>query len=209
MEGLPWIVVSATKAWVMILCFVLFAVLMHIFLIRLGRLDKVAWKKVDYIWIAFAAVGLLSTTGEARKFLASNTMSSKQSQASLYYGLAHTALRDNSSPERCSLSWVQSVPVAKSPAPGAIETPAHHNARLKWWREARFGMFVHWGLYSGLAGTWDGKAVATKGGMEWIQQRVNADTDTYADRRSIEGRGVANWLLPLGHRLASRSIRVQ
>jgi len=41
-------------------------------------------------------------------------------------------------------------------------------------------MFVHWGLYSGLAGTWDGKPVGTRGGMEWIQQRVKADTDTYA-----------------------------
>jgi elongation factor P len=30
---------------------------------------------------------------------------------------------------------------------------------MKWWREARFGMFVHWGLYSGLAGTWEGKPV--------------------------------------------------
>ncbi|MGB9596374.1 MAG: alpha-L-fucosidase, partial [Candidatus Poribacteria bacterium] len=20
--------------------------------------------------------------------------------------------------------------------------------RMKWWREARFGMFIHWGLYS-------------------------------------------------------------
>ena len=55
---------------------------------------------------------------------------------------------------------------------------------MQWWREARFGMFVHWGLYSGLAGTWDGKPVATKGGMEWIQQRVKADTATYA-RRAI------------------------
>ena len=54
------------------------------------------------------------------------------------------------------------------------------DARMAWWREARFGMFVHWGLYSGLAGTWDGKVVATKGGMEWIQQRVKVDTDTYA-----------------------------
>ena len=27
------------------------------------------------------------------------------------------------------------------------------DARMQWWREARFGMFVHWGLYSGLAGT--------------------------------------------------------
>ena len=51
---------------------------------------------------------------------------------------------------------------------------------MRWWREARFGMFVHWGLYSGLAGTWDGKAVATRGGMEWIQNQVKADTETYA-----------------------------
>ncbi|MBI5771987.1 MAG: alpha-L-fucosidase [Verrucomicrobia bacterium] len=64
----------------------------------------------------------------------------------------------------------------------AQETAAQRDARLQWWREARFGMFVHWGLYSGLAGTWDGKPVATKGGMEWIQQRVKADTGTYAAR---------------------------
>ncbi len=60
------------------------------------------------------------------------------------------------------------------------ETREQRDERMKWWREARFGMFVHWGLYSGLAGTWDGKPVATTGGMEWIQQRVKADTDTYA-----------------------------
>jgi alpha-L-fucosidase len=67
--------------------------------------------------------------------------------------------------------------------PGAQpETPAQRDARMQWWREARFGMFVHWGLYSGLAGNWDGKPVATSGGMEWIQQRVKADTGTYAAR---------------------------
>jgi alpha-L-fucosidase len=63
-----------------------------------------------------------------------------------------------------------------------VETTEERDARMAWWREARFGMFVHWGLYSGLAGTWDGKPVATSGGMEWIQQRVKADTDTYASR---------------------------
>jgi alpha-L-fucosidase len=60
------------------------------------------------------------------------------------------------------------------------ETASERDARMAWWREARFGMFVHWGLYSGLAGTWDGKPVGTSGGMEWIQQRVKVDTDTYA-----------------------------
>jgi alpha-L-fucosidase len=54
--------------------------------------------------------------------------------------------------------------------------------RMHWWQDARFGMFVHWGLYSGLAGEWDGKSVGSTGNMEWIQQRVHADTDTYAER---------------------------
>ena len=62
----------------------------------------------------------------------------------------------------------------------AEESKAERDARMSWWREARFGMFVHWGLYSGLAGTWEGKPVGTKGGMEWIQQRVKVDTTTYA-----------------------------
>ena len=64
-------------------------------------------------------------------------------------------------------------------AHAVTETSAERDRRMSWWREARFGMFVHWGLYSGLAGTWNGKPVATEGGMEWIQQRVKADTDTY------------------------------
>lgn len=60
------------------------------------------------------------------------------------------------------------------------ETKAQRDARMQWWREARFGMFVHWGLYSGLAGTWKGKPVGESGGMEWIQFRVKADTWEYA-----------------------------
>ncbi|MCC6352944.1 MAG: alpha-L-fucosidase, partial [Verrucomicrobiae bacterium] len=30
--------------------------------------------------------------------------------------------------------------------------------RLGWWSEARFGMFIHWGLFSIPAGVWEGKA---------------------------------------------------
>ena len=62
----------------------------------------------------------------------------------------------------------------------AEETPAQHDARMKWWREARFGMFVHWGIYSGLAGSWKGKKVEKRGGMERIQGRINLDTWEYA-----------------------------
>ena len=56
------------------------------------------------------------------------------------------------------------------------ETQEQRDARMKWWRDAKFGMFVHYGLYSGLAGVWKGK----QGGSEWIQKNVEVDTDEYA-----------------------------
>ena len=34
----------------------------------------------------------------------------------------------------------------------AVESPAERDARIAWWREARFGMFIHWGSIS-LKGT--------------------------------------------------------
>jgi alpha-L-fucosidase len=35
-----------------------------------------------------------------------------------------------------------------------------HGQRIQWWRDARFGMFVHWGIYSLPAGEWKGKKVS-------------------------------------------------
>jgi len=54
----------------------------------------------------------------------------------------------------------------QSADPYANETRAEHDARMAWWREARFGMFIHWGVYSVPAGVYDGKPVAGLG--EWI-----------------------------------------
>lgn len=39
------------------------------------------------------------------------------------------------------------------------ESMKTHDARLQWWREARFGMFIHWGVYSLPGGEWKGKQV--------------------------------------------------
>ncbi|MGH7969671.1 MAG: alpha-L-fucosidase, partial [Limisphaerales bacterium] len=37
--------------------------------------------------------------------------------------------------------------------------------RMDWWLDARFGMFIHWGLYAEAAGYWNGKPVPFLG--EW------------------------------------------
>src|SRR5689334_22862449 len=62
------------------------------------------------------------------------------------------------------------------PAPAttpAAEKPDDH--RMDWWREARFGMFIHWGLYAIPAGEWDGK---TSYG-EWIRHEARIPVAEY------------------------------
>jgi alpha-L-fucosidase len=48
------------------------------------------------------------------------------------------------------------------------ETPAQHAARISWWRDARFGMFIHWGLYS------------IPGRGEWVQWNEQIPVEEYA-----------------------------
>ncbi len=51
--------------------------------------------------------------------------------------------------------------------------------RMQWWREARFGMFIHWGLYSIPAGEWKGKEIAGIG--EWIMKRAQIPAVEYRE----------------------------
>ena len=49
--------------------------------------------------------------------------------------------------------------------------------RMEWWREARFGMFIHWGVYSIPAGTWNGHQIGSIG--EWIMNRAKIPVADY------------------------------
>ena len=40
-----------------------------------------------------------------------------------------------------------------------VETKEERDARMQWWRDATFGMFIHWGAYSIPAGEYKGKEV--------------------------------------------------
>ena len=60
----------------------------------------------------------------------------------------------------------------------AISVQAQSNAsRMDWWREARFGMFIHLGLYSAAAGEWNEKEVEGIG--EWIQNFAKVPNSEY------------------------------
>ena len=65
---------------------------------------------------------------------------------------------------------------ASSPSP-TDETPAQRDARLQWFREAKFGMFIHWGVYAVPAGFYQGQPV--KGIGEWIMLRGKIPVPAY------------------------------
>jgi len=62
---------------------------------------------------------------------------------------------------------------AEAPA----ETPAQYAARMAWFNEARFGMFIHWGVYSAAAGMWNDKPVPGAG--EWLESGGKIPTAEY------------------------------
>jgi len=60
------------------------------------------------------------------------------------------------------------VPHAAAAPAASNETKEHRDDRMAWWREARFGMFIHWGLY------------AVPADHEWIMEGKKIKASDYA-----------------------------
>ena len=56
-------------------------------------------------------------------------------------------------------------------------TPDTHEARMDWFRQAKFGMFIHWGVYSMAAGEWDGET----NHAEWLQLTAKIPLAEYTE----------------------------
>ena len=67
------------------------------------------------------------------------------------------------------------IAAARLAALGGNDSGAERDARMQWWREARFGLFIHWGLYAVPAGEWNGK---TDHG-EWIRTSAKIPLKEY------------------------------
>ena len=61
------------------------------------------------------------------------------------------------------------------------QTTPTKDERMHWWREARFGMFIHWGVYAQLAGAYDGHQ-QLKSGAEWI---MNMNKSPVAEDQAV------------------------
>ena len=57
------------------------------------------------------------------------------------------------------------------------ESRESYEARMKWWHDAHFGMFIHWGIYSVPAGKYNGEEI--KGIGEWIMNTAKIPVVEY------------------------------
>jgi alpha-L-fucosidase len=74
--------------------------------------------------------------------------------------------------------WILAANIASAQT---TETKNEKDARMEWWREARFGMFIHWGVYSQWGGVYHGHQQA-RGGAEWIMNRSKIPVAEYQQK---------------------------
>lgn len=60
------------------------------------------------------------------------------------------------------------------------ETVSEHDARMAWFRDAHFGMFIHWGLYAQAGGLWKGKVTKVNNCAEWLMLAGRVPRAEYA-----------------------------
>ena len=78
----------------------------------------------------------------------------------------------------CVIATMAGCTAEQAPVP---EGTLSAEERLAWFKDDKFGMFIHWGPYSVLAGEWNGRRVEVGDIAEWIMQRLEIPVAEYRE----------------------------
>ena len=76
-----------------------------------------------------------------------------------------------------AIIFILSLFVSCTPKDYLKESKSDKEKRMEWWTDAKFGMFIHWGIYSVPAGWYKGEMVP--GISEWIMDAAKIPKDEY------------------------------
>ena len=68
--------------------------------------------------------------------------------------------------------------------PSLVGSAFADDSHMEWWRDARYGMFIHWGLYSIQGGEWEGKDYGKEQGgasAEWLMNSAKIPGKEYRE----------------------------
>ena len=127
--ALPWF---TDFLWV-IAVFVAFLLLCHVAFIRVLPLSSTAWKRVDYIWLSMAFVGLIGSVGNGREYVAKNLLEMETHRLESARDFIEGRARFGTSGAICR-EFVRSE---FAPPPQEFERIQNgYNSQCKWFRKA-------------------------------------------------------------------------
>lgn len=96
-----WINGFLSEPWKLIFILCLFTLLFHMFFIFLWPLSNATWKKVDYIWVGLAAVGVISLSIDLRHVVASKWENIEHGRASIFFDITKSMVTNPMSSYEC------------------------------------------------------------------------------------------------------------
>ena len=86
----PIIVQLSSNPGYLTLSFIVLLFFFDVVLVRLLKLDDKNWKRIDYIWLGVGAIGVIASSAQAERFLASRNLEAHE----LYLVNAYADVRD-------------------------------------------------------------------------------------------------------------------
>ncbi len=83
------------------------------------------------------------------------------------------------------LALLSAGAAAAQPGARPLPAPKSQDEKMQWFRQAKFGLFIHWGLYAIPAGEWNGQPDLTARDAESLRHRPNAQPREEDSRRAL------------------------
>lgn len=126
--ALPWF----TNTWKVVGLFLLFLCVCHVVLIRWRPIGSIAWKKVDYVWLSMAFIGILGSIGNGRGIVANNMLKLEMGWLESSRSYVESMANDGTSPSICR----KFIPSTLFSPKELAQVQGEFDAQCRWFREA-------------------------------------------------------------------------
>ena len=89
----PFLIRLSSTPLYLLIAFLFLSLFLDLVLVRWWKLSDTAWKKVDYVWLATALLGVLGSSTQAGRFIGANYSKNNQSTLMSAYSELRSALR--------------------------------------------------------------------------------------------------------------------
>lgn len=123
---LPWF----TSFWAIVVLFLVLLIIFHLLLIRFFPPSQIWWKKIDYIWLAMAFLGITTSVDAGRQIIGGNFLWAETARLDGARDYVGSSLESGQSIALCR----QFIPSPLFTAKELAKTQSEFDAQCQWYR---------------------------------------------------------------------------